>query len=437
MDKNFILKTVNRISVADLFEYISNGIVSFEELRATGKLHHEKQVELRELIDKFRIDTEKEKALWEHALMQDTIEAYQQYFQEYPNGRYHENAQNKIALLRREVQDRKQKLLDDIKKREHHYTAFSIRELIRKEELTEADLVSEGIISETALQLLLNPPVIFPTLDWKELPALKDYATDLYFFGIPSSGKSCLLSGILFYANRHGGLELEIDNQVGLEYAHSLIRSVDVGYVPPASPIESVNYISAKIFDEKEAPHPINIIEMSGEFFNETYRTTSLNGERSIGANGYLSNQNRKVIFLIIDYKKDISPSDASVADQSQQLSTVLKLLEKDKTLSKTDALFLVLSKSDLLPGGVNDLKSAEEFIDSKYLSLRKYVRRLSEKFKFNTAIHTFSLGQFMLEKTFKYDEYASEILYKEITELTFPLKESGAKRPSKWNIFR
>ena len=60
---------------------------------------------------------------------------------------------------------------------------------------------------------------------------------------------------------------------------------------------------------------------MSGEFFNATYKNNSTDSNNSIGASGYLKNNNKKVIYFVLDYKKHIAGVDFNeIADQSTDI---------------------------------------------------------------------------------------------------------------------
>lgn len=439
MDKETFLKLLDTIPAEIIAEHIKAGIVTLDDCKQTGRFDHKKQAAVRDLLSEWESAIQAEAIAWKRALEVYSVNAFEDYLQAYPNGSHADEAGKKIAILRADQEQRKIRILEDIKNNESEYSSYRIGELITKGDLTENDLVNAGIITKKALQFLLNPPTFITSLNgWSDLPPLQSERTDIYFFGIPSSGKSCLLSGVLYFADKKGMLRLEVGSRLGYQYANDLMRGVDIGYVPDSTPTEGVNYIEAIIRDEDGNPHPVNIIEMSGEFFTNTYYASHLNGEKTIGASTYLSNNNRKVICLIIDYKNAITEmNNYSMATQSQQLATVLTLMEKDGTLAKTDALFIILTKSDLLPKGAGDLDAADKFINDKYLGLRRSVKEYSQQYGFETHIHTFSLGRFMLEKTYNYDSKTSEIILKDIAAVTFLDKKGRKKGGGKFPFFK
>ena len=313
MNKDFILINVPRLSAEQLYETIKSGTVSFDDLRATGKLIFDKQERIRELIRADEASLKVEESAWEDAKSIDTVEAFQKYLSAFPNGKYSQNAHNKILYKQQSKEEEKRNLLDKIRK--GHYVESRIREMLELKQISAEDLIHNGIISKEGLDLFLHPPLFLDEQNqWADLPPLKSDKTDIYFFGIPASGKSCLLAGLLHYMDSNALIKLGVTNMIGRKYANallSLINTSGIGYVPPSTTAEGINYIEAELrsgLSEHDETHPVNILEMSGELFIATYNgattaSTTLEGKKTIGANAYLYNENRKVIFLVIDYK--------------------------------------------------------------------------------------------------------------------------------------
>jgi hypothetical protein len=313
------------------------------------------------------------------------------------------------------------------------FTDFEIKKAFEDGTVNEEELIAQGLITPNSLKLILNPPTEwqknFQELQkgWDTLRPMKDNRTDIYFFGIPSSGKSCLLGGLLYYLQKNGRASFDPDNDLGRKYADLLVRAMQFGYVPGSTNDTGANYIAATFRSEDNRKHDVNLVEMSGEFFKNTYHESSAMGGRNIGANNYLRNNNRKSIFLIVDYYVGAKNREAiHETTQEQMLDYVLTLLDRDGTLNATDALFLVITKADLLPNGVDDLASAEAFINDKFLNLRNNIRDYQKKYGFQTKILTFSLGRFMLGKTFEYNERSSKNMYDIIVATSFYNKGKG-----------
>lgn len=78
-----------------LVEYIIAGEISWEEIEKTGSLSASQLEELRWIVN-----SKEENSFWAYVSQEDSIEAYQQYLDQYPTGKYAEIAQKHIASQR-------------------------------------------------------------------------------------------------------------------------------------------------------------------------------------------------------------------------------------------------------------------------------------------------------------------------------------------------
>lgn len=456
-NRDFILNNLQRAQTNHqaLVDCIREGAITFEELKETGVFRRENQDAVLQLLEPF-LQEEKD---WEAVQASSNVEEIRGFIQKYQEGQNVETAwdrldnlawqeavqTNSIPALRaymNEFQDRgkflmeAEEAIDQIRQRNEKekkvflqslaegkdITSRTLEEYLNNGVITEDDLFENEIIDPWHLDKFLNPPDL-SSLDeeWSE-PKMENEATDIYFLGIPSSGKTCLLAGLIYHGHRSGKLEFGVENLTGVKYGHGLVKVIENEYVPDRTRKDLVNFIDVNVY-RKNRVHPLNIIEMSGEIFVNTYK----GNEDGLTKYGFLKNKNRKVLCLIVDYKKDSNKdkeTNIHGGDQALQLSTVMKLLERDQDLMKTvDGIYIILTKSDLLPNGQLDYPGADEFLRKEYASLRNYISRLEKKYKIAASILTFSLGKFMLGKTFIYDDTTSRIIFDEITQNTYHRK--------------
>lgn len=264
---------------------------------------------LQEMTEKFRKEKQEKKVkdieedkFWNQS--KHTKESCEQYIHKYPNGKYFSQAQIYIEENQQKNIEKKLLLLD-IKLNPENYPAQKIKDLINSRKISKLDLIESQIITEAALELFLNPPTFFQNQsDWKDLPRIPQGNTDVYFLGIPGSGKSCVLAGLLHQADNRGIKDPDIKSPHGFRYLNELQHCIEIGYVPVSTDTEKVNYLSLDLLGKNRRRHPVSIIEMSGEYFNRTFESVISPGtnSRSIGAIDYLQNTNRKAIFFVIDY---------------------------------------------------------------------------------------------------------------------------------------
>ncbi|QQS27602.1 MAG: hypothetical protein IPM47_11975 [Sphingobacteriales bacterium] len=463
--KNEILVNIKKIKAEDLYRYIYDEIVTFKELQETGnfekvkqdfvtakleedsvwkqakyqnsialyKEYEKKYPEGRYLNDaKTRIEEiterEREDTIWQKAKRENTFKSYEEYLCEYPDGRHVADANNLKAKLKEEIQEKKKVNIRNLLENPDSYTPIGIRGMLERGELSENDLINNHIITAEKLQLFLKPPnqwsEKFGELQtgWKGLKSVPLNRTDIYFLGIAGSGKTCMLAGLLNYCYKEGLIRIEVENPIGKKYADLLINSVDIGYAPLATTQEGVNYIPAKLRSNSEIDREVNIIEMSGELFNNTSVSFDI---KDIGVN-YLTNDNRKIFFLVLDYQANINASNKSeIASQAQKLDIIVQLLNVNDILSKTDGLFTIITKCDLLPGGVEDIANAEKFLNQEYKSLMRTIDDYWKEYKFTRGIFPFSLGRFMLSQTFDFHPASSKEIYNIIIQSAFGTKPS------------
>jgi len=254
---------------------------------------------------------------------------------------------------------------------------------ISKEELLKTSKVIDEEIFE---KIVSYEKIKIDYKDWKDLPELQKNRTDLYFFGQPGSGKTCVLASLFHYANQKGLIKDNQSNREGAKYRDTLINGIRKGVLAEATPVEGINYIPIDLTNpSNNRIHPLNFIEMSGEKFVKAYEE-GINKD-NIGTNKYLKNNNRKLIFFVLDY---LSYIKSSASKQDTMLQNVLTNLSNDNTLDKTDTIYLILSKSDMFPEGENQLNFAKEFVDNKMKNLKNNLKLIQKDHNNNFKIILF-----------------------------------------------
>lgn len=406
-NKANILRNIQMLEVEKLLEFIKNDEISLDEMKDTRKLSREKQDIIGRHMIKIEEELNAERDAWDYAQSVNSLRAFNDFIERYPNSKNAADAHDRIRILYDDINRRKQQIIDDIINNPNNYNATTLTDLLSEGKISVNDLYSSGAITEDKLELILNPPEFTnPPLNWNDLPPLLSDRTDIFFFGVPGSGKSCVLAGLLYEAQQNGIIRADVDNIAGYRYYNDLIKCIEVGYVPPATPQDSVNYISATL-KYKEKEQMFNIIEMSGEYFRRTYENNSIDNDSSIGAKGYLHNENHKGLLFVIDYFRD---SKLDIANQREILAFVLEKIKRDGILSKTAFVKIVLTKCDLMPEHVNKEEFAKEFLMYNYGSFVTNLKSDLKKYNINASrnndlhFHPFSLGLFMMSKTYDYN---------------------------------
>jgi hypothetical protein len=271
-----------------------------------------------------------------------------------------------------------------------------------------------------------------PFMEWDNLPPLQLDRTDVYFLGQPGSGKSCVLGSVFHYFDKRGLLAENMQNQIGTIYRNQLKDEFSYGILPDSTAVDGVNYMPIELrnIENTALRHPLNFIEMSGEIFDAAYEK----GIASIHpkVKEYLSNKNRKILFFIIDYDLHKRSQKVSFgASQASKLTAVLETLDNYGTLSKVDAIYVLVTKSDLFPAERDKVEYANEFINNSYLNfvnnLKDKKLKYANKNTFTVTIYPFTIGVVKFKSLLAtIDTSGAEYATKVIQRHAFVKKESG-----------
>ncbi|MBK8300416.1 MAG: hypothetical protein IPK90_08200 [Chitinophagaceae bacterium] len=174
-------------------------------MKNTGNLDHSKRKAIATLQTKGeKVDDN----AWEQARYgNETV--LTDYITKYPTGKHVEEAKQQIDHLKRqrdEDQAQKKEILEKVRRNPNSFTPRRIKEFLNDGTLSRSDLANSGI-PDAIIDRLDN--VVSPQLQLGETPySIPDGYTEVHFWGIPGSGKTCVLSGILSTAERKGYLEI-------------------------------------------------------------------------------------------------------------------------------------------------------------------------------------------------------------------------------------
>lgn len=326
------------------------------------------------------------------------------------------------------------------------YKVDFLKLLIDEDIFTKNELIANGVCTEGTFDMLYNSPEL-PSIEQTENsnPEIAKGATDVFLFGIPSSGKTCVLMGLLgsrnfVYDNAASGL--------GGTYADNLSIYRRHNKAPGRTYGNFVAQIQGMVYkDNSETVYPINLIEMSGEEFA---MKIALNPENLVdfedmgtGATKILTSDNRKIIFIVIDPTadgliklsstlKDGSPITRIVEQDIIITKMVNMLIKNPKVLKNTNAIHFILTKSDTLGPRETRDKVAVERIKQLYGKTIMTLRDICKTYSINKStdyqpsLFTFSLGEFHVGDLFEYDSYDADKLMNIVTSMAQGRKDKG-----------
>jgi GTPase SAR1 family protein len=477
-DKRRILDSLQLIPQEDLLKYVMDGKISLQELKDTGNLRYDKREFLEAGLKKLEDD-------WSSAERAQTVQAYESFIDAWPQSAYMPTARERIAFFKdqtirkdwdnartshdldlirrfidkwpdsvyaqdaRDLYRRLEEELDRKKREALDYVRANIGSMNMAELrglyldthiLTADDMIRAGIFSAETWQKLCGPPPLYydvPTYNPTELAPLPEDKTDVYFFGLSGSGKTCVIGSILYQLTHSNIYKTQIDvvNPKGLEYYNRLMMLMDDRHVPKgtAAASDRINYVSLDVvYQNKNLGY--NFIDFGGEYFNNYIKRKIEGYEVEDGyidaPEEFLKSNNKKVIFIFVDY----SSTNKDRISQNSILSNILTFLSQNGLLIDVTSIQLVITKSDLYPVGEDRAQHSRDYIENHYNLLKNTIQNLQESHGINNGrrdllVTPLSLGHFMMGKVFEYDPTDTQALLATLMGYTEPKRQAWFKK--------
>lgn len=235
--------------------------------------------------------------------------------------------------------------------------------------------------------------------------------TDVFFVGLPATGKTCVLAGLL-----RSGRYIWDCIRYGGKYGSELTMVLDQGELPCRTPRDFATVISGRIIGEKrKVSNPfINLIEISGDLFADEakYPTPLLPfADRDDAFSHMLCNPNGKVLFIVVDPTTEVVTCRRQVESNGNWEVAEIKLrqeallnrcilrlaLEESKTiLNQVHAIHFLVSKADVFGPREKRRDKAHELIHDRYPSVFYHLRDVCRLNRLpEPQIIPFSLGEF------------------------------------------
>lgn len=357
--------------------------------------------------------------------------------------------------------------LRKMKENPSEYSKDEIERLIAANIFTIWQLEDEELITDESWEMLQLDRDLFPNIQdfQSEDPNIQapEGCTDIYLFGTPGTGKTCLLMGLTGangYRDAKGqSYTLNMRTQGG-PYASALQQYVSAGITPGRTFGKFVTTINGQVNEKDKRGnmlnHRINLVEMSGEEFAlriADSKEVSL-ADMGTGATNLLRNSNRKVFFIIVDCSKEkvkveyieqVKDAEGYVVDERirkkyiwqldilNKFVGLFELPENQEIMKKVDAIHFVVTKADMLGDKSVRKEKARDLLLSTYSGpveqLKNYCRqtkRINYSTNYRPQVFTFSLGNFYLGDVFRFDSSETIQIVDTIRTVTSSTKEKG-----------
>lgn len=269
----------------------------------------------------------------------------------------------------------------------------------------------------------------------EQLNKINKLSTEIYFWGIPSSGKSCALGAILSVAANGSVAEsMRQDNDCqGYGYMTRLAALFktdgSVGTLPEGTSIYSTYEMGMHLEDEKHAVHPLTCIDLAGELVRCMYKSDAhenmSNDEKE--ALDTLTRilidnrtKNRKMHFFVLEYGAENRQYEGLT--QNVYLDGALRYIERTGIFKDdTDAIYLMITKTDKAKAEKGQLESTlREYIEQHYNGFYNGLKKICRDCEINNSnvdVLPFSLGEVYFQDYCLFDEKPAANVVRKLME--------------------
>lgn len=331
------------------------------------------------------------------------------------------------------------------------FHADVIRTMLNEGIIDYSDLLNIGIEEDFIRNLVQNKPSpVFPP----SVPLVKisrQKTTEVYFWGIPASGKSCALGAIMSVAKSGRVAEaMVMDNKCqGYGYMNrlsSLFRNGQVGSLPGSTATSSISEMAFDLIDKKNNEHSVTCIDLAGELVRCMYKYDTKEEpltdqeEQTLETLTRILTDNRKINtkihFFVIEYGGEDKMYGG--VPQSDYLAAALRYIETTGIIAKdTDAIFLIITKVDKAKADRGQLHDVlKEYVKNSdaYRGFYNGLGHICQKYEINNGsvpIFPFSLGKVCFQSYCLFDEQPASYVVDTI------LKYTRGNEVSLWGKFK
>lgn len=356
-----------------------------------------------------------------------------------------------IALIEKFLNEKKIKKTDFLNKiREDHNLVSSgvVKRLINSGTLSVEDLISIDI-DKLFIQKMFNGETAqnFSTSD--KLDKIHKQSTEIYFWGIPSSGKSCALGAILSVA-ASGKVAYSMDADTesqGYGYMTKLInlfQNGKIGTLMEGTSVDSFYEMGFDLVDKDGKIHPITCIDMAGELMRCMYKANA--GDSMSDTDEVMldtltkvlidnRSTNRKMHIFVIEYGAEDRLYEG--LPQRVYLEGAVSYIKNTGIfIYNTDAIYIMITKADKVKNATKD--TFTEYINDKYLGFYNGLEQICKDNEINKGKVekiAFSLGEVCFQNYCKFNSRPAENVVSLILQRSASFR--GGKRGMFEKIFR
>ena len=357
---------------------------------------------------------------WNDACAANSSSAYRLYLSYFPEGKHKDE-----ALMRVNSGAAGEQFLNALQYDQNAFTADEIQEKVGNGVVTWDDIQNVMGSEKTYAIQNFQMPALLPNAIAPD--SLQGNTTEVYFWGTPGSGKTCALGTILSSATRAGIIEpLQCS---GLHYMN-LLSNIFIGNdcctLPDSTNVTNIQEMVMKLTDEKRHQHKLTLIDLAGELFRSVYKVNNhIQLEESRcqvleKAMSYLKNRkNNKIHFFVVEYGAHEKKWEG--LNMSNYLSCMIQYLKNEKVFTKsTVGVYVLVTKCDKMDCAKEDRpRLAHEYVKQEFAAFWNTLEMTCK----NAAIKdlktlAFSIGDVFAQQLCVYDgEDTNKVIDKLLTK--------------------
>lgn len=525
-NKENIIYNVGDYTPNEIARFILDGVVTYEELCEEPEFSHRSRKEVVRLLENAKTESN-EDSDWQAIVAADTIEQYDRYLHQYPEGKYRQQARdakwrlqqkddegeddddtrivqeneenwlrvnkNDVDALRRFVSENPNsahvseanriinelsydryrdpdivlmkrdiaaeaddilaveiikrylnenrvsldQLYDEIRKNHSLLSTAVIKRLRDENIITFDDLVTKSNIDPRYLEFITNNVSAEIDLDHivaTPLNGVSQKTTEVYFWGIPASGKTCALGAVMCETMRGSLVDFAEQNKdcQGYDYMNRLSQIFEnTGHafrLPMGTQTDAIFEMGFNIHKDNRV-YPITFLDLAGETIHSMYLINSredVNQKQADGLNTVCTllkgnkGINRKIHFFVVEYNGHEKKYQGKT--QANLLNAAMSFINGDRSIfgKETDAIYLIITKADLT-GARNRRKRIEilrDYMQTHYKQFYNGLRILCKNNEINNGqvdIIPFSIGDVCFQNLCLFDNTDAKTILEQI----------------------
>lgn len=443
-EKDYYFDNIEGLESSEIAQVIKDGIVNFEELQSTGLFSADKQREVRYLLNNVE-ELSKEEQDYRQLNIKN-IDDVENFLLRYPNTNYRIDLEKSLKELKTELRKKEVKgsRNEEFEKKSFYHevlrnpTKFTVTQIKTRLDENQIRELSNDLGYNSHLILNYNPPSLIygpiPTND-ENIPL---GFTDNYFWGIPSSGKTCALASIFYTMNnKYNITDADIAIQYGTAYRRGLVNvfekhnGVIGGTLPPGTAEDLTQYMPFKLTEKGGKRYRnTSFFELSGEvfksFYEKAYNVEIINHDKKADINKafqtlelLLKNKNKKNHFFFIDYEVQLKRDTSTGLTQVDYLDAATTYFNSNKNMfnKDTNSVYIIVTKADLIEGE-NKTQIAKKFLNNKFGNFIDTIKKICEKNSIKFEVKLFSIGEVQFREIGILDMKYSESIVDELLKI-------------------